>query len=255
MIKINRGACPAALLRVPLVKSSYQDTEVQRTLLDMQFNKCAYCEKSLDQEMQIDHYRPQEEFVTGHDVVGNKLYNWDEANRWNNLLYACKDCNRAKTKESPFDTVTGERVIIDPTDPNIDPEDYIDFAAIEPYSPNVAVIIKEKYGKKLGSSTIEKLKLRRKKHLGKLQILCIKLYHDFAVLLLYLKNGMNLNHIDCQTKLSAIRMAMDARSPFAAFSRSFFTKILQSDELRAMGPEIERQIRDNITIPTGCSLP
>ncbi|MDP2276982.1 MAG: HNH endonuclease, partial [Nitrospirota bacterium] len=219
MIKINReNIIPDPLKKNPLTSKSYQEPDVQLALTRMQFNKCAYCEKSLGQEKQIDHFRPQEEFVIGYDDKGKKIYDWNRANRWENLLYACKDCNGAKTKNPPFDLVTGERLIIDPSADDIDPEEYIDFVITEHLTSRVNVIVTNKNNKKLGRDTVDKLRLARKRHTGDLKQFCLELYIHFAKLLLHLKNGRDINEKECQDKLSYIKRSMDPRQPYTAFA-------------------------------------
>lgn len=65
----------------------------------MQHEKCAYCEKNIKEGAQVDHFVPQEDFFTGNDSNGKKQYNWNDANNWKNLLYACSKCNGAKKRK------------------------------------------------------------------------------------------------------------------------------------------------------------
>ena len=89
----------------------------------MQYNKCCYCEKREEQPKyrDVEHYRP------------TSLY-WWLAWTWENLLFACIDCNREQKRDKfpqePTGTPlvaeqappAGERpLVIDPSDPNVEP--------------------------------------------------------------------------------------------------------------------------------------
>lgn len=95
---------------------------VKPQLFVMQYNKCAYCEKREEQAKyrDVDHYRPK------------ALY-WWLAWTWENLLFACIDCNREyKASQFPLvsevERIVGERsapaaeepLVIDPSDPGCD---------------------------------------------------------------------------------------------------------------------------------------
>jgi hypothetical protein len=96
---------------------------VKRELAEMQHHKCCYCEKREEQAKyrDVEHYRPK------------ALY-WWLAWTWENLLFACIDCNREHKRDSfplsPGDTQLlaeqappgGERpLVIDPSDPLVEP--------------------------------------------------------------------------------------------------------------------------------------
>ncbi len=96
MIKLNLPACPAAL--TPAVqhqltedfkttqKAVWKKSYIEKALLVMTNNKCAYSEQMLNQEsayMEIDHFKCKEKYPD--DVVA-----------WGNLLPCCKKCNSTK---------------------------------------------------------------------------------------------------------------------------------------------------------------
>ena len=86
----------------------------------MQHAKCCYCELYIADTgsgKQVEHFRPRTQF--------NDL--WYD---WNNLLLACADCNNAKLSKFPM-SGDGEPLLLDPSDPTLNPEDHIEFVVSE----------------------------------------------------------------------------------------------------------------------------
>ena len=109
--------------------SGYGDEGVKEDLFQAQHRKCAYCEKSEEQSKyrEAEHYRPKARY-------------WWLAWTWENLLFACIDCNRDHKKDQfPLVDETkrlvaehappGEEqpLLIDPYDPSVDPAGEIEF--------------------------------------------------------------------------------------------------------------------------------
>ena len=146
MIRIVRGLEPPALAPVRndrLVAArgalarglKIQFTEydiVKKDLAAMQHNKCCYCEKLEEQAKyrDVEHYRPK------------SLY-WWLSWTWENLLFACIDCNRERKRNqfplSPGDTQlvaeqlppgTEGPLVLNPSDPAIDPTNHIEFRRV-----------------------------------------------------------------------------------------------------------------------------
>lgn len=120
MIKINRCRCecPDILESGGDIDNINCHKEVVKALHKMQFGKCCYCEKYINQEghgQAIEHFRPK---------ASNKFP--ELKNEWSNLLHACTDCNGKKLHRFPIDQ-NGNPLIIDPSDPDIDPEEYLHF--------------------------------------------------------------------------------------------------------------------------------
>lgn len=68
----------------------YGKEDVRQQLMEDQHKKCAYCEKSIeDEQRHVDHYRPK------------SLYN-DLAFTWDNLVGACWKCNLEKKDNFPL---------------------------------------------------------------------------------------------------------------------------------------------------------
>ena len=252
MIKINRAQCPNILQNPPRAKSSYNNPSVTSALETMQFTKCAYCETRIVIGAQVDHYIPREEFVTGTDTNGNKIYDWDAANEWENLIYSCSKCNGTK-KTPPF--LNGTRVIINPTLPNSNPENFLDFRVLGEGSLNIVVVIIPKNKSPLGKSTIEILNLdTRIDHLRPLRQLAIKLESLFLSLIVNIKDGIDINDQDNQNKLSEIYNSMLSNHPYAGFTRAFFNRRMEEFKQHEK-PDIEKKLNSsvnlNITIPKG----
>ncbi|MCX4246078.1 HNH endonuclease family protein [Paraliomyxa miuraensis] len=97
--------------------------EVKENLFEMQHRKCCYCEKLEEQAKyrDVEHYRPKANY-------------WWLAWTWENLLFACFECNR-EHKRDQFPLVdesaclTAEQappgneqpLVLDPSDSNLDP--------------------------------------------------------------------------------------------------------------------------------------
>ena len=147
MIKILRESLPSCLNKPDheFLENDCTKPEVKHTLLAMQHGKCCYCEKDFSDmgsiEIEVEHFIPKH---ACKDNNGN--IQWHIANKWENLLYACKTCNGNKGKKHPK-SGTGQLQIIDPTNEVIDPEDHIDFIIDDPI-----VIYSEKAGSPLGRS-------------------------------------------------------------------------------------------------------
>lgn len=156
MIKINRATCPKELAKSRKAKAEYRKKAVVKTLWEMQHGKCCYCEQTIPSKghlKAVEHFRPKAVF-TGR------------TNDWNNLLLACAQCNGEKSDKFPVELTSeskevkviylksykgGRPLIIDPSNPSIDPEDHLDFdVTIE----SVYGLIKPKNNSRLGRETI-----------------------------------------------------------------------------------------------------
>ena len=143
MIRIRRSQEPLALAGVRQdrltdardaiargAKVAFVEYDVVKSdLAGMQHNKCCYCEKREEQAKyrDVEHYRPKSPY-------------WWLAWTWENLLFACMDCNREQKRNqfplSPGDAALvaeqpppgGERpLVLDPCDATVDPTTEIVF--------------------------------------------------------------------------------------------------------------------------------
>lgn len=101
----------------------------------MQNEKCCYCEKSIPESghaKAVEHFQPR------------AIFKW-RTNDWDNLLLACSQCNGAKSDKYPvvLSENDGETkivyltskskpkrkkaAILDPSHPDVNPEDHIEF--------------------------------------------------------------------------------------------------------------------------------
>lgn len=134
MISIRRAKCPNTLMSSKS-KIAYKLKSVVRVLHKMQNGKCCYCESyiPIDGHMKaVEHFNPQSIFR-------------EKANDWKNLLLACPQCNGAKSDKFPAILTNNENetkiiyiskitkdfdvdpLLIDPSEANLNPEDYIGF--------------------------------------------------------------------------------------------------------------------------------
>lgn len=93
---IAEGAYPSGQ---SAVDSRYKMEDIKRRLFDLYNGKCAFCEQRVER-WQVEHFRPK------------SIYYW-LAFSWDNLLYACPDCNGSKSNR--FD-LSGAREVSPPAD-------------------------------------------------------------------------------------------------------------------------------------------
>lgn len=146
----KRQASPAS--RPP--SSQYRHVEIRETLAAMSFRKCFYCERRLaESEGEVDHVMEVAERP-------------DLAFAWENLCWACRECNRKKQPNARIPLAD----CLDPCN-NIDlPEDHLSFE--DEY-------IRSRYGSFKGSQTIRKYHLDREQ----LNYLRVKQLREFDRLL------------------------------------------------------------------------
>jgi 5-methylcytosine-specific restriction endonuclease McrA len=126
-VKRLPAARAAIAAQAKVAFTGYQEAKPQ--LFKDQHGKCAYCEKRLEQASyyETEHYRPKD-------------YYWWLAWTWENLLFACFECNRMhKGTQFPLEDETARLVaeapppgteaplLIDPFDTSIDARDHIVF--------------------------------------------------------------------------------------------------------------------------------
>jgi len=131
VIRIKRSGCPTALTGSPEKGTHYNKEAVVKALWSMQRKKCCYCESSIPESghlKAVEHFWPQSTYKR-------------RKNDWKNLLLACAQCNGRKSNKFPVELTNdsdlpkvvyqkrenGKALILDPSDPDIDPEDHIDF--------------------------------------------------------------------------------------------------------------------------------
>lgn len=222
MIKIEREDCPPKL-RDSKSTTAYRLPEVVTTLWNMQNEKCCYCETKIPErghQKAVDHFRPQSIFKY-------------RVNDWENLLLACAECNGKKSDKFPV-KLTSENnnpkvlyikrpsdedaLLIDPTDPNDDPEDHLDFHCDCRNDTDLIGLIKAFDNSPKGIETISVVGLDEyyytKMHAG----IIFELLADYANLLTA-KNNNNTRTID--TILDKFDIYAASTSKYTAVTRAF----------------------------------
>lgn len=222
MIKIERCKCPDALKDSPSQGNKYRCEKVVRSLWKMQHEKCCYCEQIIPSEghsKAVEHFKPKNIFKY-------------LKNDWKNLLLACPQCNGKKSDKFPVKLTDesnetkvvylkteshAEPLIINPSNPEIDPETHIDFNVdmkdVEQYG-----IIKEKDNSLLGRKTIDVIGLDRVYYTRHRRELFRQLLAMYNTLLTALDQR---NNVKIQSYKDDFEMMMSAKSKFAAFVRAF----------------------------------
>ncbi len=83
----------------------YRDSTLKE-LSKIYFNKCACCERSRGEELEIDHFRPKKARDKGDTQFHHSGYYW-LSYEWSNLLPLCSSCNQAKSNYFP---IKGKRI-------------------------------------------------------------------------------------------------------------------------------------------------
>jgi len=92
----------------PFDTNIYGHAKVKRALVEMHHGKCCYCESYVRHITPgtIDHYRPK---AASQQSAGSSLirpgYYW-LAYEWENLLFACPECNQTKRNRFPIRDAT-----------------------------------------------------------------------------------------------------------------------------------------------------
>lgn len=224
MIKIKRADCPR-VLRKPKAKAAYRNKRVVKTLWDMQFEKCAYCEMKIPCEghqKTVDHFRPKGIFKS-------------RVNDWKNLLLVCAQCNGRKSDRFPVELTNNicetkvvytkidtdnSGLLIDPSDLEIDPEKHLDFHIDEIFGNDYGMIC-AKDDCRRGRETIKVIGLdnqyntiQHREHLQKMQTI-------FGTLLIARDQKESVVEIALS---SQIRMMVSAKGELAAVARAYARK-------------------------------
>ena len=128
----------------------YKRKEVKEALKKMFYDKCAYCEASIEPVTygDIEHFRPKSAYQQDSlEPLVYPGYYW-LAMDWNNLLLACDKCNRtykknffpivseSKRNKSHSDDLNEDPLLLNPCDEDFEPSNHICFRESgEVYSP------------------------------------------------------------------------------------------------------------------------
>ena len=98
----NPAAYDSGKLKFAFSNNIYGSAEARKVLKQIQHNKCCYCERETSPG-RIDHFRPKGR--VRQRKGGNKIYPgyyW-LAYEWDNLVFACEDCNLKKSDYFPLE--------------------------------------------------------------------------------------------------------------------------------------------------------
>ncbi|WP_437999993.1 hypothetical protein WMF26_09065 [Sorangium sp. So ce185] len=144
----------------------------RRDLWKAQGQTCCYCERRIDRLYNdVEHFRPKTRAHRGGDRPTHGY--WWLAWTWENLLFACPNCNR-RHKKNKFPLVRGSRILpvghsppgperallVDPAGSD-DPMDHIQFVPFHRAGKKAKWIPVARGGSRRGKRTIQVLKLDR----------------------------------------------------------------------------------------------
>lgn len=182
MIRVRRGDEPPALaaernVRLPamrtLARSGRPKSEdfvgygvAKSTLGALMAQKCWYCERRVEGKYEpVEHYRPKSQARRGPGYTLDGY--WWLAWTWENLMFICDDCNKAKGTAFPLDVksvaLVAEEVppgqeralLLDPSAADVDPVDHIEFFD----AGNGRWLARARRGSPLGAATVRELGL------------------------------------------------------------------------------------------------
>lgn len=222
MIKIERCECPNILGDSPSEGDRYRCRKVVQRLWEMQHHKCCYCEQEIPSEghsKAVEHFKPKSIFKYLR-------------NEWRNLLLVCPQCNGRKLDRFPVELTeeSGETkvvyiktesdakpLIIDPSNPDIDPEEHIDFIVDD--ADKQFGLITARDNSRLGQLTINVVGLYTKFYTDKRRNYYIKTLMAEYRALLFARQQNEKAGIECCKNI--FKMLMSAKGEFAAFARAF----------------------------------
>ena len=223
VIRITRSSAPP-VLSTSKARKRYGLPEVVKALLLMQHSKCCYCEEYIPDSgpgKQVEHFRPQ-------------CLHQDLVNDWGNLLLACETCNFSKCDKFPT-SGTGEPLLLDPSNPSVDPEEHIEFIvgseqnSIEGNGITIGVPIGLAVARDqsaIGNMSIKTIGLTKEHHIKRRERVVRQLESDYVSLLTEIKKirlGTGaIMQLECLKQ--RIRGAMGDDQEFAGVARSFCRK-------------------------------
>jgi 5-methylcytosine-specific restriction endonuclease McrA len=163
---LHAAKVPPARLTADEIGVRYQ--VAKKALWEAQHYKCAYCESQEQlKRNDAEHFRPKTEADRRPGVAADHGY-WWLAWTWDNLLFACRNCNQYPAKHIQFPLDTGSVALAPEEQPPgrelpllIDPETTsgIDHIQFEPAKPHGLWTPKARNGSDKGAHTIRVCKL------------------------------------------------------------------------------------------------
>lgn len=221
MIQIKRTSPAPSVLSTSAAQDRYNRPKVVQALHKMQDGKCCYCEDYIPDSgrgKEVEHFRPRSKFP-------HLAYDW------NNLLLACTACNDAKSDQFPT-SPGGDPLILNPSDPALDPEDHVSFVVKEvgaigqgsPVSPETTLgLAIPKDGSPLGEETIRTTKLYQSHHVKKRRDALRSLRRCYLGLLDEIKKASKGedNASKVETLKNELRDSVGGDRAYASLARAF----------------------------------
>ncbi len=221
MIQIKRTSSAPSVLSTSSAQNRYNRPSVVKALHKMQHGKCCYCEDYIPDSgrgKEVEHVRPRSKFP-------HLAYDW------NNLLLACTACNGAKSDQFPT-SPGGDLLILDPSDPALDPEDHVSFIVKEdgdiglgsPVSLEATLgLAIPRAGSPLGEETIRTTKLYQSHHVKKRRDTLRGLRRCYLGLLYEIKKASKgeSNAIKVETLKNELRDFVGGDKAYASLARAF----------------------------------
>lgn len=177
--------------------TGYRIPDVTAVLHGMQHGKCCFCERHImEANYDVEHYRPKAEAKRqnkNNDGCRETHGYWWLAFNWDNLLYACKNCNESY-KRALFPLANGstplyaeqmppgneQPLLINPCG-TINPVEHIEFYCSNAIPSHERWLAKPRHDSLLGSETIRVLGLNEKPNIDKhTSIVQTRILHQVA---------------------------------------------------------------------------
>ncbi|HZW40405.1 MAG TPA: HNH endonuclease [Ignavibacteriaceae bacterium] len=228
MIKIKRPQCPQLLKMQRKNCNDYNKTKVVKALWKMQKKKCCYCESLIPEAghmKAVEHFRPKSIFR-------------NLTNHWPNLLLSCSQCNGKKSDKFPMKLCNkngqnsviwlkkdsknrslinkfGKLLLINPSDPNVNPENELDYILDDTEVYFGQIIHKTE----LGEATIKVIELNSVLYISKRRDCYRRKLYPALLNLCEAMDREDINEI--RIKKATFEALLNSESELAGFARSF----------------------------------
>lgn len=216
MITIQRTTIPT-VLSTSRAHDRYRNPKVVKSLWLMQHKKCCYCETYIPDygpNKQVEHFRPQSRYE-------------NLKNEWDNLLLSCGTCNNSKLDAFPT-TLSGDPLLLDPSDSSIEPEEHIGFAVGDKHDIKLPLGLAVcRNGSKRGAQTIQTIRLHNEYYVRLRARLLNQMWWDYYRLRTELEKqraGCG-NLVEIARLKRSLRNRMDDDQEHAAAARAFCRKM------------------------------
>ncbi len=208
-----------------------KDKKVKEYLHSSQHGKCCYCERKRDEggDSDVEHFRPKAKVKENEKHKGY----WWLAYEWDNLLIACKTCNKTKDTQFPLldeskrafkesDDIKKEKpFLINPLTEN--PEDFIEYDI--PKNNTEPLMIKTIGKNERGKKTVNELTGINSKNVISRRVEKFKHYLYLCKYLASLKKDNLKERTKIKQVKKDIKEMQDSHSEFAGMARYYFNSL------------------------------